>query len=1330
MKNTRLRFYALLVALQFIAFIANSQFVSIPDSNFGKWLNTNGFTQCLQGNSIIGWQLDTTCPAVVNTVTLNCNSNNSLIDLTGVQYFDNLKRLNCRGDNSLAALPPLPPLLTYLDCGFNQEIDSIPLLPSGLDSLDCDHMSAIQYFALFPDSLKYFRWTNNLQHLTLPPLPQGLKTFVCSNLALHFLPTLPDSLAYLDCSATTVGAQYGTLPLLPEALRYLACNSCELDSLPDLPNKLAYLYCNANHIRSLPTLPDSLYRFRCSANHLITSLPSLPPLLVELDCANNQLVSLPMLPSGLWTLICDNNPLVSLPPLPPDLISLYCRHNLLTSLPDLPDHMSHLDCSYNYDLKCFPFLKAMTNLKFDSTGITCIPNQANIYISHPNLSSLPLCNIFNANGCPFYWNINGNAYVDVNGNCQKDTGESPAKNLKVKLQSGSTQIAEVITQDDGTYSFVESTPGTYTIRVDTTGVPLGVTCPVGGLQTATITLTDALEYDKNFGLQCKPGYLDLAAHCIVSDRFRPARENLLNIGAGDLSSFYNWQCAAGIGGSVQLTITGPAHYVAAATGAMAPLVAGNILTWNIADFGTVNFFDDFNVIVKTDTGAIPGSHVCFILAVTPITGDVQPDNNILEHCFTVVSSYDPNSKEVSPEGELNDTTGWLTYTIHFQNTGTDTALHIYITDTLAANLDISTFQLLGYSVHPLVQITENRIKFNFPNINLPDSNVNEPASHGYVQYKVKLRDSLPIGTEIRNTASIYFDFNAPVQTNTATSFVQCAPDFIHISAQICNGETYSFRNLLLDTSGVYIDSLFDMAGCDSVVELTLLVRQHSSAAISYNLCEHDTLNFNGTPLTQSGIYYDTLNNMYGCDSIIQLTLNILQISETTIADTICANGTYNFHGIILNQAGVYHDTLNNVLGCDSIVQLTLTVIPVSATTISQSICANSTYNFNGAILHQPGIYYDTLSKANGCDSVIALTLQVLSLSSTNIAATSCPNDTFNFNGQLINQAGQYYDTLTNVNGCDSIVRLTLTMLSVPVTNITQSICYGEYYNFNGSFLNQNGVFYDTLTAINGCDSMLQLTLTILPVAATSIAATICDNQTYAFHGTLLNQAGVYYDTLQTTLGCDSIVTLSLSILASSVNNIQAHICTGDTFHFRQHALTGSGIYSDTLTNVDGCDSVVVLYLDATNFNYTISYQGTDTLIYSGNGSVQWLECDANTLWGDTTFVFSPGIEGRFAAIVTQNNCTDTSQCYSVGFTGVRALNSFSVQIYPNPAGTILNIKVDNFAPKTMTIMDVNGRKITEQAFSPRLWVNTLNAGIYFIQLRDDQFEVRKKFVKL
>ncbi len=140
-------------------------------------------------------------------------------------------------------------------------------------------------------------------------------------------------------------------------------------------------------------------------------------------------------------------------------------------------------------------------------------------------------------------------------------------------------------------------------------------------------------------------------------------------------------------------------------------------------------------------------------------------------CMDNIGAYDPNDKQGVPIGVSDQ--HWvprdqrIEYTIRFQNTGTDTAFTVMIRDTLSALLDLATFRP-GASSHPYdYHISEpGVVSFLFPNIMLPDSNVNEPASHGFVRFHIDPVDGLPNNTSVRNNAGIYFDFNDPVITNT------------------------------------------------------------------------------------------------------------------------------------------------------------------------------------------------------------------------------------------------------------------------------------------------------------------------------------------------------------------------------------------------------------------------------------------------------------------------------------------------------------------------------------------------------------------------------------
>ncbi len=142
-------------------------------------------------------------------------------------------------------------------------------------------------------------------------------------------------------------------------------------------------------------------------------------------------------------------------------------------------------------------------------------------------------------------------------------------------------------------------------------------------------------------------------------------------------------------------------------------------------------------------------------------------------CEAIYNSYDPNHKSVTPEGaganHIIDSTTALEYTLEFQNTGNDTAYLVRIKDTLPAFLDIVTVKQ-GVSSHNCNMdiIGKNTLLFTFGNINLPDSATNPAGSNGFVKFKVKQKPNNAMGTVIDNKVSIYFDYNPPIVTNTAT----------------------------------------------------------------------------------------------------------------------------------------------------------------------------------------------------------------------------------------------------------------------------------------------------------------------------------------------------------------------------------------------------------------------------------------------------------------------------------------------------------------------------------------------------------------------------------
>jgi uncharacterized repeat protein (TIGR01451 family) len=184
----------------------------------------------------------------------------------------------------------------------------------------------------------------------------------------------------------------------------------------------------------------------------------------------------------------------------------------------------------------------------------------------------------------------------------------------------------------------------------------------------------------------------------------------------------------------------------------------------------------YSVTFNTPVTAVLGTSLSATVNASVINGtDINPGCNTSSYTRIITGSFDPNDKTVSPSGtgvagDIPLTEDEFSYLIRFQNTGNGPAVNITVTDTLSSLLDPMSFQMLNAS-HPYVveMLPGNVIKWHFDNIMLADSNSNEPASHGHIQFRVNKLNTPVAGQVIENKAYIYFDFNEPVITNTAVN---------------------------------------------------------------------------------------------------------------------------------------------------------------------------------------------------------------------------------------------------------------------------------------------------------------------------------------------------------------------------------------------------------------------------------------------------------------------------------------------------------------------------------------------------------------------------------
>ncbi len=361
-------------------------------------------------------------------------------------------------------------------------------------------------------------------------------------------------------------------------------------------------------------------------------------------------------------------------------------------------------------------------------------------------------------------NISGRLYVDRNSNCVFDSGDDALTGRGVKLKLGGQVVYQTFTDQNGEYSFTAVTGLTYDVEVQNTSMVFN--CPSSGTHSVSTFPANNLD----FAMDCSSSQFDLESR-FTGGFIVPGVARTIHF------SIMNNLCTPATG-ITKLVLNSRVTYVPSSSSYhTAPdSINGDTLYFSFNQLSVVAN-QDFAIRLEGDTTLTVSDTVCLGLITTPMNGDAAPSNNVQYPCLQVRTSYDPNMKSVYPAGEGVD--GFIKpdqsmiYTIDFQNTGNFMATNIFVLDTIdTQTLDLNTLEILDYS-HPMNFriINNNILKFNFDNIMLPDSNSNEPQSHGYVSFRIDQKAALPDGTKIENKVGIYFDYNPAVITNTTLNTI-------------------------------------------------------------------------------------------------------------------------------------------------------------------------------------------------------------------------------------------------------------------------------------------------------------------------------------------------------------------------------------------------------------------------------------------------------------------------------------------------------------------------------------------------------------------------------
>lgn len=400
------------------------------------------------------------------------------------------------------------------------------------------------------------------------------------------------------------------------------------------------------------------------------------------------------------------------------------------------------------------------------TDITGCPNQETFLVEPPDTCQVT---------------ISGKAYYDLNNNCSFDAGDIPVPFAYVDFSPGGATW----TDNQGNYSYpVDTGAVTISINPGAFGAP---GCVPGNAVTLNFSsyLQDTSGVD--FPVDTVGGGFDLVvwgafSGGVISGSAVNYHISYQNYGLFGVSGTITWVHDSVL--TFNSATPAPTSYD--------PVTRTGI--WNFSNLMPGNP-GLIHVNLTADSTVLLGTPVTTTLDIMPVAGDVAPQNNTFTGTNIVVASYDPNDKLVTPkgigpEGFIQPDEDSLIYQVRFQNTGTYQASYVVIRDTLDSDLDVSTFEPLVASHPYTVRADEDSILvFTFADINLPDSASDPVGSQGQIMFRMSLKENLALGTEISNRAAIYFDFNAPVITNTVVNTIFDYPNLnITEAAVYCEGD--------------------------------------------------------------------------------------------------------------------------------------------------------------------------------------------------------------------------------------------------------------------------------------------------------------------------------------------------------------------------------------------------------------------------------------------------------------------------------------------------------------------------------------------------------------
>jgi hypothetical protein len=291
-----------------------------------------------------------------------------------------------------------------------------------------------------------------------------------------------------------------------------------------------------------------------------------------------------------------------------------------------------------------------------------------------------------------------------------------------------------------------------------------------------------------------------------------------------------------------------------------------------------------------------------------------------------------------------------------------------------------------------------------------------------------------------------------------------------------------------------------------------------------------------------------------------------------------------------------------------------------------------------------------------------------------------------------------------------------------LSSITVNSCGSYTWPLTGMTYTTSGFFNTIISNQQGCDTIVTLQHIIRPKYTINTAKTECESYTWPSNGLTYTASGIYYDSLQSIYGCDSVRKLFLTIKQKSFSTATISTCDNSfLWPLNGQTYSQSGTYTDTIVNSAGCDSIAILNLTVSSLDTTVQ-NATGVLSATQTAAVyQWINCATmSPISGAVSQNFAPTSNGNYAVIIQFENCTDTTACVEYASAGIEQEEEIEFSVSPNPSLGEIQLSFPTPFSGLIRFTDLQGKilysQVSEAQSLIKINTRTFEAGIILLNL--------------